>query len=59
MNLLRRLIGDWWEVRKCYWPFPEGFATYHPASRTILDTGLSRDAAQDICDKLNKHLEND
>ena len=43
-----------WEVRPCTWPYPEGYATYNPSTKTVLDTGLSREQAQIICDQLNQ-----
>lgn len=49
----KRLIGDWWEIRVCYWPHPRGYATYNPYRKTILDTGLSREQAKEICKELN------
>lgn len=52
-KLWRRLRGDWWEPRRCCWPYPEGYATYNPARKTILDTGLTRDEAIAICANLN------
>jgi hypothetical protein len=54
IRLWRWLRGDWWEVRRCEFPYPEGYATYNPASRTILDTGLTRDRAASICRELNE-----
>lgn len=47
------ICGDWWEVRRCCWPYPEGYGTYNPARRTILDTGLTREQAVKICAELN------
>lgn len=47
------VLGDKWEVRKCLFPYPEGYATYNPFTRTILDTGLTKERAQEICDELN------
>ena len=53
MGLLKSIIGDVWEVRRCLFPYPEGYATYNPYKRTILDTGLTKEEAQRICDELN------
>lgn len=53
MRLWRRLTGNRWVVRTCGWPYESGYATYNPKTRTILDTGLSREHAQQICDELN------
>lgn len=53
-QLKKRVTGNWWEVRRCLFPYPEGYATYNPAKRMILDTGLSKERAQRICDELNR-----
>lgn len=47
------LIGDWWEVRACGWPYSDGFATFNRYRHCILDTGLTRERAQEICDAMN------
>ncbi len=52
-RVLKKIKGDRWEVRRCLWPYPEGYATYNPATQTILDTGLTKVRAQEICDQLN------
>lgn len=54
LRFLRRLRGDWWIVRGSMWPYAEGFAVYNPKRGTVLETGLSREAAQTECDRLNK-----
>ena len=56
-KLKRWLTGDHWEVRRTIWPFKDGYGTYHPASKTILDTGLTREQAQAACDQLNDERE--
>lgn len=43
-----------WEARRSGWPYPPGYAVYHPGRRTVLDTGLTRDDAQAIADDLNR-----
>jgi hypothetical protein len=59
MRLLRkiskRLTKDWWEVRRTCWPYPEGYATYNPAKKTILDTGLTKEQAEELCKELNSN----
>lgn len=55
-QMINRIIGNWWIVRKCEFPFPKGYATYNPAKKTILDTGLTKKQAQDICDTMNKEV---
>lgn len=47
----KRLTGNWWVVRRCAFPYPEGYATYLPAKKTVLDTGLTKEHAQKICDE--------
>lgn len=51
-KLKQALMGKW-EVRKLLFPYPEGYGTYHTGKRTLLDTGLSKEQAQQICDELN------
>lgn len=48
-----RLRGELWVVRKSIWPYPEGYATYRPGTKTILDTGLTKEAAELECLKMN------
>ena len=50
----KRIIGDWWVVRRCGWPYPKGYATYNSFRDTILDTNLTKEHAQRICDELNE-----
>lgn len=46
--------GDW-IVKKCGFPYPEGYCTYNPKTRTLLDTGLTHEEAKEICKELNKN----
>lgn len=55
--LWRKITGDWWEVRICYFPYTTGYATYNPRKRTVLDTGLSKAEAQIRCDGMNYYGE--
>ena len=43
--LLKYVVRDWYQIRACYFPYPEGYGTYNPFRRLVLDTGLSRDQA--------------
>jgi hypothetical protein len=45
-----------WKVGRCCWPFPEGYATvfYLRGQRTIVDTGLTKEQAQEIVDRENR-----
>lgn len=52
-KLIRQETGNRWEVRKTIWPFPEGYGTYNPYRKMILDTGLTKERAQKICDDMN------
>lgn len=54
MNLLKLLTRDKWEVRRTIWPYRDGWGVYNPGTRTILDTGLTKERAQHICDEMNK-----
>ncbi len=45
--------GDRWVVRACKWPYSDGYATYNPLKNMILDTGLTKDRAGEICRGLN------
>ena len=42
---LRMLWRGRWVVRQCGFPYKPGYATYHPRTHTILDTGLSYEQA--------------
>ena len=54
-KFLKRIYSrNHWVVRKCGWPFKPGYATYNPKRRMILDTGLSKEQAQQLCAELNK-----
>lgn len=57
MSVLKKIVNmakdDVWEVRRTIWPYPDGWGTYNPGARTVLDTGLSREEAQARCDALN------
>lgn len=50
---LKTLLGLAWVVRKCGFPYKEGYATYLPCKKMVLDTGLTKGHAQNLCDKLN------
>jgi len=50
----RWIIGDWWVVRRCEFPYAAGYATYNPYRKTVLDTGLSKTDALAICKGLNQ-----
>lgn len=52
--ILRFICRKSWVVRKCGFPLKEGYGVYNRDTRTILDTGLTREEAQKICDDLNK-----
>lgn len=52
-GLLRWIIRDVWVPKRMTWPNGNGYATYNPARRTILDTGLSFAEAQALCNAMN------
>jgi len=54
-RLWKRWRGNLWEVRRCEFPYPRGtYGTYLPSKRMVLDTGLTKEHAQEICEELNK-----
>jgi hypothetical protein len=53
-KIWRWLIRDRWTVRRCGWPYAEGFATYNRHRRMVLDTGLTREEAEAACNELNR-----
>jgi len=38
-----------WEVRRTIWPYADGWGTYCPKCKTVLDTGLSKQEAERRC----------
>lgn len=52
-SLKQLLTRDRWEVWRTIWPYPEGWGVYNPKTRTLLDSGLSKEDAQAICDDMN------
>lgn len=57
-EILKRIINDRWIVIPCRFPYPEGYATYNPSINTILDTGLTKEQAKQICEEMNKEKAN-
>lgn len=53
-SVVHRVFMKTWVVRRCIWPYPEGYATYNQRTSTILDTGLSYEDAVKACKNLNK-----
>lgn len=45
--------GKKWVVRRTIWPYKDGWGTYCPSTRTVLDSGLTKEEAQARCDELN------
>jgi hypothetical protein len=52
-KIIKKLTGNQWEVRRCCWPYPDGYATFNPSKNMVLDTGLTKQEAQERCDELN------
>ena len=48
------MFGKNWVVRKTIWPFPNGYGVYNTKTKTILETGITKREAQQICDELNR-----
>jgi hypothetical protein len=42
-----------WVVKRCGFPYEDGYATWNKKTHTILDTGLTREQAEQICRELN------
>ena len=53
MRLFKKMIGSWWVVRECGFPYPDGYATYLPRKKMVLDTGLTKEEAQQVCNHMN------
>ena len=51
--LLKWMMDDFWVVRRCEFPYPKGYATYLPSKKMVLDTGLTKEDAEEICRELN------
>lgn len=49
-----KIVSNKWVIRKTIWPFPEGHGTFNSKSGIILDTGLTKEKAQKLCDELNR-----
>jgi hypothetical protein len=43
----------YWVVKKCGFPYSQGYATYNWKKKMFLDTGLSKEEAKAICRELN------
>ena len=44
---------DRWVVMACKWPYNHGYATYNPSKNMVLDSGLTKERAGEICRGLN------
>lgn len=54
--LLKQLIHGRWRVVRTGWPYKVGYGTYRKRyPPTLLDSGLTRDEAQERCDELNSY----
>lgn len=53
INIIYFFKPKYWVVRKCKYPYPEGYGTYNWAKKMILDTGLTKEEAKVICKELN------
>lgn len=47
------LTRNWWVVRRGRWPYRTGYCTYNLRKRMVLDTGLTKTEARQICRELN------
>lgn len=42
-----------WEVRRTIWPYKDGYGVYDAGRQILLESGLSKEDAQRICDEEN------
>jgi hypothetical protein len=54
--LFRIVVKGRWKVVRTGWPLREGYGTYHPRKRTLLDSGLSLEQAKHECALLNRGI---
>lgn len=56
LKAIIKLFAPKWRVRKATWPYPEGYCTYKKVGGqiTVLDTGLTKEQAKEICKELNQ-----
>jgi len=52
----KNVLGHWWVPMKCGWPYPEGYCAYNKWTRTLLESGLTREQAEGVCDIMNAYL---
>jgi hypothetical protein len=50
-----QLIHGRWVVRRTIWPYRDGWGTYCPRKNMVLDTGLSKERATELCKELNRY----
>lgn len=57
MNILTKLTWSKWQVIRTIWPYSEGYGVYREnyltGNKTILETGLTKERAQEIADYEN------
>ena len=48
-----KIIGNWWTIKRCGFPYNSGYATFNSYKNMILDTGLTKRQAIETCKELN------
>lgn len=43
-----------WGIIRTIWPYPEGYGTYCQSCKTVLDTGLTMEDAEETVEELNR-----
>ena len=46
-------MADKWTVVRTIWPYPDGWGVFNETTRTLLDSGLSKQRAESIVASLN------
>jgi len=49
IKLFKRIIGNWWVVRRSCWPYPAGYVTYNKFKKTMLDFVPTLEQALELC----------
>lgn len=52
-KILNKLVGNKWIVVETKFPYDEGYGTYNKFLNTLLDSGLTKLDAEELCKELN------
>ena len=47
-------VSPAWVVRRTIWPYKPGWGTFNRRTNTLLDSGLTKKRAEELCAILNK-----